>query len=478
MGAALRQSELNTGKVLLALDIVFIFSVAIAACAIISTPGLLAALNMEIARQSLVIFGALVVGGIVVLGAIGARTLRHPRPAWLGAAFALDGVFAIPLAALDPQLLGKWPGLMVTMVTADIATALLLVIAARPPLWLGTWAAGATALAGAVVAVALGLLAPQLVGAVGLTLLDTAAALIWAVAGTIAIHVGARDEDSATWRVGIGLMVIGLSHTYRVAAELQLTVAGLGFLTMQLVGGIAVLGGLLRRLRGEVIMLTSQTDRQQTELQEASDGLRRAAEQSSERSHELANGLAGLSGLAFLLEDPAARQDMPALRTAVVSELSRMHALLVEPEGARPRDFDVADLVTEAALLHRGRGMDIRIVTDGLTSAYGDRAAVGQVVTNLLVNCERHAPGSTVRIHIAGTRDQVLTVVEDDGPGVPVGAERAVVQRGSSGANSIGSGLGLHVSARLMESQRGSLQVLPGAPGRRGFAVRLELPTS
>jgi two-component system, OmpR family, sensor kinase len=290
--------------------------------------------------------------------------------------------------------------------------------------------------------------------------------------------VGARDEDSATWRVGIGLMVIGLSHTYRVAAELQLTVAGLGFLTMQLVGGIAVLGGLVRRLRGEVIMLTSQTDRQQTELQEASDGLRRAAEQSSERSHELANGLAGLSGLAFLLEDPAARQDMPALRTAVVSELSRMHALLVEPEGARPRDFDVADLVTEAALLHRGRGMDIRIVTDGLTSAYGDRAAVGQVVTNLLVNCERHAPGSTVRIHIAGTRDQVLTVVEDDGPGVPVGAERAVVQRGSSGANSIGSGLGLHVSARLMESQRGSLQVLPGAPGRRGFAVRLELPTS
>jgi two-component system, OmpR family, sensor kinase len=476
---AFRRFAFNRAGIVLAIDVVFAVTVAVVAWSVISAPQIVSRLDLATAHVIVMIVSALVAGGIAVLGAVGARTLRHPRPAWLGAAFGLAGLFAIPLAALDPPVLARSPGLVVTMVTADFASALLLIAAARPPLRVGTWVAGAAAVAGSVLAVALGVLAPQLRDAGHLLLLPVAATVAWGVAGALAMLVGWRDRDSATWRVGIGLFVIGLAHAYRVLSGQGPATAGLGFTVLQLIGGLAVLGGLARRLRAEVMVLTAQAERQRTELRQADERVRWATERADERDHELANGLAGLSGVAFLLDDPAARHDIPALRTAVVSELSRLHALVrPEADGRPPRDFDVADLVAEVALLHRGRGMDIQISTDGATGARGDRASVGQVLANLLVNCERHASGSAVRVHVRQHGERIAVLVSDDGLGAPVGAERALVGRGVVGPRSTGSGLGLHVSARLMAEQHGSLHVLPRRPDVRGFAVRLELPRS
>ena len=479
MPVAPRPFVVTSARLLLPLDAALALTVAFAAWAAISTPHLVARLDLQTAHLFLMVFGALVAGGIAVLGVLGARTLRHTRPAWLGAAFALVGALGIPLSALDPRLLDRSPGLLVTTMTLDLATALLLIVAARPPTWIGAWAAAAIAAGGAVLAVGLGALSGLLVPAVvrppDLFVLAVVATVAWIVAGGYVTWVGWYDQTSATWRIGIGLFIIGLAHTYRIVAERWTATTGLGFTVLQLIGALAVLGGLVRQLRGEVIRLTTQTDDQRSKLQEAADRV-------SERNHELANGLAGLSGIAFLLDDPAAREDMPALRTAVVSELSRMHALLDGDSGGAhvpgPDDFDVAALAGEIALLHRGRGMDVQIDADGATAARGDRAAVGQVLTNLLVNCERHAPGSPVRIHLRNHDGQVIIDVVDDGPGIPDGADRAITERGVAGPDSGGSGLGLHVSARLMAEQGGSLRVREPAPGHRGFVVRLQLPSA
>ena len=65
----------------------------------------------------------------------------------------------------------------------------------------------------------------------------------------------------------------------------------------------------------------------------------------------------------------------------------------------------------------------------------------------------------------------------DEGPGLPPGREQEVLERGTTAAATGGSGLGLHVSARLLREREGDLHVLPRQPHERGFAVRIELPS-
>jgi two-component system OmpR family sensor kinase len=76
------------------------------------------------------------------------------------------------------------------------------------------------------------------------------------------------------------------------------------------------------------------------------------------------------------------------------------------------------------------------------------------------------------------TGDRVVVEIRDDGPGVPRGQEQAVLERGVTTGATGGSGLGLHVSARLIRERGGDLRVLPPQSHERGFVVRLELPRS
>jgi two-component system OmpR family sensor kinase len=101
---------------------------------------------------------------------------------------------------------------------------------------------------------------------------------------------------------------------------------------------------------------------------------------------------------------------------------------------------------------------------------------VAQVVTNLLANCARHAPGS--RIEVRARHDDGFLVVEvyDDGPGAPAGSEETLVEEGVTGAVTGGSGLGLSVSRRLLAAQGGGMRVLPMTG--RGFRVRCTLPAA
>ena len=73
---------------------------------------------------------------------------------------------------------------------------------------------------------------------------------------------------------------------------------------------------------------------------------------------------------------------------------------------------------------------------------------LAQVVTNLLANCDRHAPGAAV--HVSGRHDGADVVVEvrDEGPGLASDLDAAaVLDRGVRDESAGGSGLGLYISA-------------------------------
>ncbi len=70
-------------------------------------------------------------------------------------------------------------------------------------------------------------------------------------------------------------------------------------------------------------------------------------------------------------------------------------------------------------------------------------------------------------------------VVEDDGPGIPEGERKRILQRGTrldqlGSGDGMGHGLGLAVAADIIQSYRGSLDFETGACG--GARVMLRFP--
>lgn len=91
-----------------------------------------------------------------------------------------------------------------------------------------------------------------------------------------------------------------------------------------------------------------------------------------------------------------------------------------------------------------------------------DRFRVSQVLTNLLTNVMKYAPGKPVRITIEKDTENARLTIQDHGPGLaPDQLERIFwrFERASPSKNIGGMGLGLYISREIMSTQHGSLTV-------------------
>lgn len=113
----------------------------------------------------------------------------------------------------------------------------------------------------------------------------------------------------------------------------------------------------------------------------------------------------------------------------------------------------------------------------------GDARLLNRVLLNLLSNAiQALEDGGQVRVVLddaAGDRLEVR--VEDDGPGLDcevVGAALEAAVRGASLAETDGwtHGLGLSISARLVDAAGGRMRVEPNEPGGTRFVVELPFP--
>lgn len=115
---------------------------------------------------------------------------------------------------------------------------------------------------------------------------------------------------------------------------------------------------------------------------------------------------------------------------------------------------------------------------DGHMNMVGSERLFRRVVRNLLSNALRHAQ-SIVRVSIAGTGDEVIIGIEDDGPGIPA-SERARILEPfvrldeSRSRESGGVGLGLTIVDRILRAVGGSLRIEEGSSG--GARVEIAWP--
>ena len=249
---------------------------------------------------------------------------------------------------------------------------------------------------------------------------------------------------------------------------------------------VGLVGDTLNRLLDHV-------ERALTEVA-ASD--RRMRQFITDASHELRTPLAAIQGYAELTrQDSAVLPETTEYSLArIESESARMNALvsdllllarLDEGQDLETTDVDLADLVFNAvndAAVSAAAHHWVTDVPDEPVWVRGDRAKLHQAVANLLSNAGVHTPdGTTVTTTLTAGASVGLTV-SDDGPGIDAALlphlfERFVRADKSRSRQSGNSGLGLAITASIVEAHKGSIGADSGG-GATTFTVWLPSSTS
>lgn len=130
----------------------------------------------------------------------------------------------------------------------------------------------------------------------------------------------------------------------------------------------------------------------------------------------------------------------------------------------------VGDLRTRAS----ERRVTIETDLEGAGVA-GRRHDLRRAAQNLVENAVKFSPpGGTVRVTVRAGDDATLTV-QDEGPGVPTGAQARLFQRFRSGGAGRGTGLGLYLTRKIAEAHGGEVRYDRTAQARSVFTLTLPL---
>ena len=206
----------------------------------------------------------------------------------------------------------------------------------------------------------------------------------------------------------------------------------------------------------------------------------------ADASHELRTPLAALR---LRLENLEHRLDEPERRdvAAAVREVDRLGGMVesllalarADAESAPGERIDVAAVVRERVDALRPladrRGVSLVAASAATLVACANAQRLAQVVDNLVGNAITHAPsGSTVTVSAESTAPWVELHVRDEGPGMTSEQRaRAFDRFWRAGSGAGGAGLGLAIVRRLVEADRGEVELAPAQSGGTDAVVRL-----
>jgi PAS domain S-box-containing protein len=202
-------------------------------------------------------------------------------------------------------------------------------------------------------------------------------------------------------------------------------------------------------------------------------------------AHEVKNPIAGIRGALQVITSrmPADQRDRPILLD-IISRLDSLDRIVQDmlmfarPRPLRRAAIPLASLVSDTALLIQRdpalSSLDINV--KGTAAINGDPEMLQVVFQNILMNAA-HAMNGQGRIDVTvtnfGERCQVDIV--DHGPGMPLEVRQKAFDAFFTTKHR-GTGLGLPIAKRVIESHGGTIQI--DAPETGGTTVTIILPTS
>jgi signal transduction histidine kinase len=211
-------------------------------------------------------------------------------------------------------------------------------------------------------------------------------------------------------------------------------------------------------------------------------------------AHDLKNPLTVIAGSAELLTRTQDGSTVGRLSGNILRAATRMRNLIMNlldvnaiEEGkfnSRVESCDLGALLELSVEQNRPaavrKEIEIRVGVSEGCRARGDRAAILQILDNLISNALKYSPPkTTVHVHTMPEREHVLVSIRDEGPGINEEDQKKLFQKFSrlsarpTGGES-STGLGLAIVKRLAEAMSGTVRC-HSAPGS-GATFTLRLP--
>jgi signal transduction histidine kinase/Na+/proline symporter len=147
----------------------------------------------------------------------------------------------------------------------------------------------------------------------------------------------------------------------------------------------------------------------------------------------------------------------------------------------RPEAMDLARAVHDVVERHASdaseAGCTVLVEADAPVTGTWDRLRIEQVVTNLLTNALKYAPGCRVSVTVDAEDGIARVAVRDEGPGIAAADQQRIFQPFERAVRYLevsGFGLGLFIVRQIVEAH-GGLVRLDSAPGR-GTSFEVDLP--
>jgi two-component system sensor histidine kinase ChvG len=215
-------------------------------------------------------------------------------------------------------------------------------------------------------------------------------------------------------------------------------------------------------------------------------------------AHEIKNPLTSLRSAV----ETAARVDDPQkqrrLLAVVLEDVQRLDRLITDISDASRLDAELSRVELEPVLVGRMLEalVDVHQATQSEAAprlllslpASGDGALVVpgiedrlvQVFRNLIANAISFSPsGAPIRLAAERQGDDVVVIIEDEGPGIPEGKLEAIFERFYSerpAGEKFGthSGLGLSICREIVEAHHGTIRL--DCPAAGGTIMEIRLP--
>lgn len=136
----------------------------------------------------------------------------------------------------------------------------------------------------------------------------------------------------------------------------------------------------------------------------------------------------------------------------------------------------IQEVVMELEPLALGKGLSLTYSQPESTpiKIVGDRLELRRVVTNLVGNALKFTDSGYVKIVVEQDAEFVSIIVEDTGIGIELSEQATLFERFRTGNHvGAGSGLGLHLSHRIIEAHQGCITVASKVGMGSIFTVRL-----
>ena len=231
----------------------------------------------------------------------------------------------------------------------------------------------------------------------------------------------------------------------------------------------------------------------QSRLADVSEALRRAEERATpgllalELMHEIRNPLEAVGNLTYLAMEEA--DDSEAVRAylrRIEEQLATLnhiasHTLGFARTTGSPQQVRLATLAEAALRIHQSRvkAQQIRVVKDFQQELIAQvyTTEMLQVMSNLIVNSLDALPrDGTLRMRLRQRDHEIHIVVADNGRGIPAEHIDRIFEPYFT-TKKVGNGLGLALSKKIVEHNRGRIQLRSSVrPGKSGTTFKISLP--